>query len=64
MAARYAVSKYPTLKIFRYGSMVRREYRGQRSTEALVAFLREQLQNPIMKVQHLDDLDNLDVGVH
>lgn len=63
VAARYGVNKYPTLKIFRYGSLVRKEYRGQRSVDALVTFVREQLRSTIQTVQHADDLDNLDVSV-
>lgn len=60
IAARYAVNKYPTLKIFRYGELVRKEYRGQRSSDALLNFIREQLRNTVQVIQHTDELEGLD----
>lgn len=62
IAARYAVNKYPTLKIFRYGELVRKEYRGQRSSDALLNFIREQLRNTVQVIQHAEELEGLDVG--
>lgn len=62
IAAQYHVSKYPTLKMFRYGSSAKREYRGQRSTDAIANFIREQLKSPITSVSNLDDLGGLDVS--
>lgn len=62
IAAQYHVSKYPTLKMFRYGSSAKREYRGQRSTDAIANFIREQLKNPITSITNLDELGGLDVS--
>lgn len=59
-AAHYQVSKYPTLKIFRFGIIAKREYRGQRSVDAFANFIRDQLSSPISTVTNLDDLDGLD----
>lgn len=63
IAAQYSVSKYPTLKMFRHGSSAKREYRGQRSTDAIANFIREQLKSPIGSVGNLDVLGTLDVSV-
>lgn len=63
IAAQYQVSKYPTLKMFRHGSSAKREYRGQRSTDAIANFIREQLKSPIGSVGNLDELGTLDVSL-
>jgi len=60
IAARYQVSKYPTLKLFRFGQPIKKEYRGQRSPDALAEFVRSQLKNPITSVSSLDQLDSMD----
>ena len=59
----YQVSKYPTLKLFRFGQVMKKEYRGQRSVDAFFNFVRDQLENPVNIVQNLDDLDVLDVSI-
>ncbi len=56
------MGKYPTLKVFRYGSPAKREYRGQRSAESISNFIRDQLTDPVSVVTNLDDLDNLEVS--
>jgi len=60
IAARYQVSKYPTLKLFRFGQPIKKEYRGQRSPDALAEFVCTQLKNPITSVSGLDQLDTMD----
>ena len=62
LAARYQISKYPTLKMFRYGQPTKREYRGQRSVESLGNFIEDQLLDPIVKVSNMDELKALDVS--
>ena len=62
IAARYSVSKYPTLKLFRYGLMTKREYRGQRSVDAITAFVHEQLRNPIAPLASREEIELLDVS--
>jgi len=62
LAARFHVSKYPTLKLFRYGAQVKREYRGQRSVTALTNFIRTQLVVPVTRINTPDDIYNIDVG--
>ena len=56
------MSKYPTLKLFRHGQVVKREYRGQRSAEALSNYVKDMLKSTIIDVTDSDDLDNLDVS--
>ncbi|ESO06710.1 hypothetical protein HELRODRAFT_106306 [Helobdella robusta] len=60
IAGLYQVSKYPTLKLFQQGQVMKREYRGQRSVDAFVNFISDQLQNPIQVATDPDELDNLD----
>lgn len=60
IAKRFQITKYPTLKISVNGDIMKREYRGQRSPEALVTFLRDQLKDPIKKITSLDEVKNLD----
>ncbi|KJH48607.1 thioredoxin [Dictyocaulus viviparus] len=56
LATRFQVNKYPTLKLFRNGEIVRKEYRSQRSVEALSDFVQKQLDSGINEIQSQDDL--------
>ncbi|XP_053949057.1 endoplasmic reticulum resident protein 44 isoform X3 [Anastrepha obliqua] len=60
IASRFHIAKYPTLKVIRNGQLSKREYRGQRSAEAFVEFVRKQLEDPIKEFSSLKDLENLD----
>ncbi|XP_062840148.1 endoplasmic reticulum resident protein 44 isoform X2 [Anolis carolinensis] len=60
IAQRYRISKYPTLKLFRNGMMMKREYRGQRSVTAIADYIRQQKSNPIQEVQSLEEINSLD----
>ncbi|KAK6961137.1 endoplasmic reticulum resident protein 44 [Biomphalaria glabrata] len=60
IAGRYRINKYPTLKLFRGGNIVKKEYRGQRSVEALVQFAHEQAKDPVHEVTSLDALNEID----
>ncbi|KAL8574530.1 hypothetical protein ACOMHN_057529 [Nucella lapillus] len=60
ISSQYRISKYPTLKLFRNGQMVKKEYRGQRSAESLANFIREELKDPVVEHNTLDKLDELD----
>ena len=62
IAAQYHVTKYPTLKLFRFGTVAKREYRGQRSVDAILNYIREQVKSTIQEVKNLEDLDTLDVS--
>lgn len=60
IATKYHVNKYPTLKLFRYGVMTKREYRGARNVDAFMEFLRKHLQSSILKLATPSDLITLD----
>lgn len=60
LASRFHISKYPTLKMIRQGFVAKREYRGQRSADALVGFVQEQLKDPVQELKSLPDLDALE----
>ncbi|KAM3823126.1 endoplasmic reticulum resident protein 44 isoform 1-T1 [Vipera latastei] len=60
IAQRYRISKYPTLKLFRNGMMMKREYRGQRSVTAIADYIRQQKSNPIREVLSLEEINSLD----
>lgn len=62
LAGRFHVSKYPTLKLFRFGSLVKREYRGQRSASALASFIRTQLVVPVTRLNTPDDIYSINVS--
>lgn len=59
IAQKYQVTKYPTLKLFRNGQLVKREYRGQRSVDSMAKFIRDQVQDPIQRTEDLDSLEEL-----
>lgn len=54
----YQISKYPTLKLFRDGQIMKKEFRGQRSAEAMTNFIKEQLQENVKMVESLDGLED------
>uniref|UniRef100_A0A1B6GP89 Thioredoxin domain-containing protein n=1 Tax=Cuerna arida TaxID=1464854 RepID=A0A1B6GP89_9HEMI len=60
IASRFHITKYPTLKVIRNGQPAKREYRGQRSAEAFVDFIKKQLEDPIKEFHDLNELKNLD----
>lgn len=62
IAQRYRITKYPTLKLFRNGMMMKREYRGQRSVTAIADFIRQQQVDPVKEMQSMEDLNALDRG--
>ncbi|XP_042175205.1 endoplasmic reticulum resident protein 44 [Oncorhynchus tshawytscha] len=60
IAQRYRISKYPTLKLFRNGMMMKREYRGQRSVTAIADFIRQQKVDPIKEIHSLEEVNIAD----
>jgi hypothetical protein len=61
VSQRYQVSKYPTLKLIRNGVPVKKEYRGARTSEAFLDYIRKQLENPLKEFTSLQELVDLDV---
>lgn len=62
LAKKYHITKYPTLKMFRNGQLAKREYRSQRSKDAFLKYLREQMADPIHRMQTQEDLQKIDVS--
>lgn len=60
IATRFHISKYPTLKVIRNGQPAKREYRGQRSVEAFVSFIKQQMEDPIKEFKQLSELSKLE----
>ncbi|XP_034950662.1 endoplasmic reticulum resident protein 44 [Chelonus insularis] len=60
IASRFQITKYPTLKVIKNGQPTKREYRGQRSVEAFVEFVKKQLEDPIKEFHDLKELMDLD----
>ncbi|XP_028983928.1 endoplasmic reticulum resident protein 44 [Betta splendens] len=60
IAQRYRITKYPTLKLFRNGMMMKREYRGQRSVAAIADFIRQQQVDPVKEMHSLEEINTLD----
>ncbi|KAM7420731.1 hypothetical protein PAMA_015114 [Pampus argenteus] len=60
IAQRYRITKYPTLKLFRNGMMMKREYRGQRSVAAIADFIRQQQVDPVKEIQSMEEVNTLD----
>ncbi|XP_064545310.1 endoplasmic reticulum resident protein 44 [Drosophila montana] len=57
MEINFDIGKYPTVKIVRHTHVSRKEYRGKRSTEALMQFVLKELQNPIEEFGSLHELN-------
>lgn len=51
IASQNQVNKYPTLKLYRHGVAVKKEYRGARAVEPFVQFIREQLASALKVVR-------------
>ncbi|XP_058443558.1 endoplasmic reticulum resident protein 44 [Malaya genurostris] len=60
VASRFHISKYPTLKVIRNGQPTKREFRGARTVDAFVEFIKKQLEDPIKEFHNLKDLEVLD----
>ncbi|KAM7383523.1 hypothetical protein PAMP_003169 [Pampus punctatissimus] len=60
IAQRYRITKYPTLKLFRNGMMMKREYRGQRSVAAIADFIRQQQVDPVKEIHSMEEVNTLD----
>ncbi|XP_063342021.1 endoplasmic reticulum resident protein 44 [Pelmatolapia mariae] len=60
IAQRYRITKYPTLKLFRNGMMMKREYRGQRSVTAIADFIRQQQVDPVKELPSVEEINSVD----
>lgn len=55
----FDIGKYPTVKIVRHTHVSSKEYRGKRSTEALIQFVFKELRNPIEQFGSMHELNGL-----
>lgn len=60
VATRFHITKYPTLKIIRNGQPAKKEYRGQRSAEAFLSFVKQQLEDSVKEFKSLQELTKLE----
>ena len=60
LGTRFHISKYPTLKLLMNGKVMKREFRGQRSTEAIVQHVKDLLKDPIKHIQNFDEFNKID----
>lgn len=60
IATRFHITKYPTLKLIRNGQPAKKEYRGQRSSDAFVTFIKEQMEDHVKEFTHLRELTELE----
>ena len=56
------ISKYPTMKLFRNGKPLRKEYRGQRSVDAFSNFIKEHLKPSVTDITTSSDDVKIDVS--
>jgi hypothetical protein len=53
LGTRFHITKYPTLKYVQNGQLGKKEYRGQRSAQAFLEFVQEQIKNPVQEIRHM-----------
>lgn len=56
IAANNGINKFPTLKIYRYGVLVKKEYRGARSVQAFEEYIKDQLTSKLKIIETRPDL--------
>lgn len=57
---RFSISKFPTIKYFLYGKLMKREYRGGRTEQGFMDFVDEHLKEPFAIHETLDKLHEND----
>ena len=50
LGGRYHITKYPTLKYVQNGVLAKKEYRGQRSVDSFVEFVRDKVKDPVKEL--------------
>ena len=57
---RFHFTKYPTIKFIRNGVLGKKEYRGQRSAEAFLNFVKDETRSPVVEFKELQELNDMD----
>lgn len=60
LSGRFHITKYPTLKLLMNGKPMKREFRGQRSVEAITTYIKDLLRDPVTSVSTSHDYDQID----
>ena len=60
LGQRFHITKYPTIKYVQHGVVAKKEYRGQRSAEAFLDFVRQHVKDPIEELNSLDQVQRMD----
>eukprot|EP00090_Calanus_glacialis_P014712 TRINITY_DN23569_c0_g1_i1.p1 TRINITY_DN23569_c0_g1~~TRINITY_DN23569_c0_g1_i1.p1 ORF type:complete len:438 (-),score=154.80 TRINITY_DN23569_c0_g1_i1:1251-2564(-) len=60
LGSRFHITKYPTIKFVQNGVLAKKEYRGQRSADSFLEFVKEHVQNPVTEFTDLSQLKTLD----
>ena len=60
LGQRFHITKYPTIKYVEHGVVAKKEYRGQRSAEAFLDFVRQQVKDPIEELNSENQVQNMD----
>lgn len=60
LGTRFHITKYPTIKYIINGELGKKEYRGQRSADGFLEFVRDQIKSPIVEVTDLQELNELE----
>lgn len=59
ICTKYRVSKYPTMKFVRSGELMKSEYRGQRSVEAITEHINKLMEDPVKQLHGDEELKTL-----
>ena len=60
ISSRFHISKYPTLKLVMNGKHLKKEFRGQRSVEAISTYVRDLLKDPVTHVITSADFEKIE----
>ena len=58
LGTRFHITKYPTLKLMMNGKIHKREFRGQRSADAMVTYVKDLLKDPIGQIASYEEFGN------
>ena len=60
LGGRYHITKYPTLKYIQNGVLAKKEYRGQRSVDSFVDFVKDKVRDPVKELGGPEEVASLD----
>jgi len=51
LGSRFHITKYPTIKVVQNGQLAKKEFRGQRTVDSFVGFVKEHTKDPILEMR-------------